>query len=474
MGFGLFDEVRTEPILQLHYCHHCIGFDNLLTLRYLLQELEEALRLTPVSTTPPERVSSSEVEPDNSSRIRSTVKVSEERKVPSEPPSPVSALSPVVQRKHVDDYFGESLNGMGFGLFDEVRTVHQCNIYNPRHQCNLYNPHHQCFVNNVMMPGDYLLQELEAALRLDVCTSREPESVSPLELANSANRSTPANSSLQKKASEITSAFPIFPVKRRHVDDYFGESLNGMGFGLFDEDVRTVHECIICNRPNHHCFIHNNVLTLKYLHQELEAALRLDVCTKEPESVSPMESANSVNSGCTPANSSPLKKASEIITTATMPMFPVQRRHVDDYFGESLNGMGFGLFDEVRTVHQCILYNRPHHHCFIRHNVLTLRYLHQELEAALRLDVCTKQPEPVSPLETANSIDRFIAKPSPQVKVQEATLSAIPTPEVVQRRQVDNYFGESLNGMGFGLFDEVRTVHHEQCILVSHHCLPYQ
>ena len=140
MGFGLFDEVRTEPILQLHYCHHCIGFDNLLTLRYLLQELEEALRLTPVSTTPPERVSSSEVEPDNSSRIRSTVKVSEERKVPSEPPSPVSALSPVVQRKHVDDYFGESLNGMGFGLFDEVRTVHQCNIYNPLHQCNLYNP----------------------------------------------------------------------------------------------------------------------------------------------------------------------------------------------------------------------------------------------------------------------------------------------------------------------------------------------
>ena len=39
------------------------------------------------------------------------------------------------------------------------------------------------------------------------------------------------------KAAEATSAIPTPPVQRRHADDYVGESLNGMGFGYFDEDV---------------------------------------------------------------------------------------------------------------------------------------------------------------------------------------------------------------------------------------------
>ena len=94
-----------------------------------------------------------------------------------------------------------------------------------------------------------------------------------------------------------------------------------------------------------------------------------------------------------------------------------------------------------------------HHHCFINNNVLTLRYLHQELEAALRLDVCTKQPEHVSPLESVNAvIERIATNFSSQKKAEEATSSAL------QRRHVDDYFGESLNGMGSGLFDDVRTV----------------
>ena len=45
---------------------------------------------------------------------------------------------------------------------------------------------------------------------------------------------------------------------------------------------------------------------------------------------------------------------------------------------------------------------------------------------------------------------------SAQLQAQETTTSAVSTPPVVQRRSVDDYFGDSLNGMGFGLFDEVR------------------
>ena len=48
---------------------------------------------------------------------------------------------------------------------------------------------------------------------------------------------------------------------------------------------------------------------------------------------------------------------------------------------------------------------------------------------------------------------------SAQLQAQETTTSAVSTPPVAQRRPVDDYFGESLNGMGFGLFDEVGTVH---------------